>query len=216
MRILKISVIILLLSSTGCREVLGHDSLSCCDKVKHTLSVIVIYKLLPIPSWTTPYSNSEGCYGCTNGIGWYPNSLRFMNGDLKIGFFFLEHRTWEIIPKFIQMYLYVTKDILPVAYVVMAALFPLSFSVVSIKYKFWRINMFSLFEVFSILFNICLYTDSPGNYHGILYSPFFSIDDTFLDNFDTGKLKSLFIIFFFPRISIDMSCFYKNNKTSKH
>jgi hypothetical protein len=139
-----------------------------------------------------------------------------MNGDLKIGFFFLEHRTWEIIPKFIQMYLYVTKNIFPVAYVVMAALFPLSFSVVSIKYKFWRINMFSLFEVFSILWSIFVYTDNPKDYHGLLYSPFFSIDGKFLDNFDTGKLKSLFIIFFFPRISIDMSCFYKNNKTSKH
>jgi hypothetical protein len=139
-----------------------------------------------------------------------------MNGDLKIGFFFLEHRTWEIIPKFIQMSLYGTKNFSPYPlgiYVFMAALFPLSFSVVSIKYKFWRINMFSLFELFSMFWSILVNTINPKDYHGLLYSPFFSIDDTFLNNFDTGKLKSLFIIFFFPRISIDMSWFHKNNET---
>ena len=73
--------------------------------------------------------------------------------------------------------------------------------------------MFSLFELFSMFWSILVNANDPKDYHGLLYSPFFSIDDTFLDKFDTGRLKSLFIIFFFPRISIDMSWFHKNNET---
>ena len=235
---MKHSIFILLLSTMCSKEVLGMNSreeelkelnppLSPLSKTLHTASVIIMFKLLPPPSWTTEYRFGEGCYGFTFGIGLYPRFLRFMNGDLKIGFLFFEHRTWEIIPKGIQLWFLKHEDnsekydagdnlnkVGLVDFATLSLLFPLSLSILSIKYKYVRINMVSLFEGLKcwfiekqqgakeycpkdemLLFSSFLFTTNGYHQHKLLVNKW--IWD---------------IIFFFPRLSIDMSYFLQNDE----
>ena len=189
--------------------------ISCLARSLHVTSAIIIYKLLPPPTLTTQYRRAEGCYGFTNGIGLYPGWGRFMNGDLKIGFLFFEHRSWEIIPKLIQLLLCKCKGYEYqydyYYFVAMFLIFPLSLSILSIKYKFLRMNMFSILEV--LAWGVREFGDVEGVKElSLLMSPFLfsSYNKELFGNFFLGL-----IIFFFPRVSIDMSYFYKNNKNEK-
>ncbi len=187
--------------------------ISCLARSLHVTSAIIVYKLAPPPTWPTQYRSAEGCYGFTNGIGLYPGWGRFMNGDLKIGFLFFEHRSWEIIPKLIQEWYCIYQGSTDGAslwnLVGIFLVFPLSLSILSIKYKFLRMNMFSILEV--LAWGVREFGDVEGVKElSLLMSPFLfsSYNKELFGNFFLGL-----IIFFFPRVSIDMSWFLTKNKT---
>ena len=227
MKNLRLVFVFLFLSFIGANKVLCCGVLSSDDseftpvvteisrlaRSLHTASAIIIYKLLPPPTWTTQYRHAEGCYGFVNGIGLYPGFLKFMNGDLKIGFLFFEHRSWEIIPKLIQLLIYkckFSKAMCELSFCVgMGLIFPLSLSILSIKYKFLRMNMFSILEVLGYLVRVFMNSADT-----ILYSsPFlFSLDSDYQAKLCCNLFWAL-IIFVFPRVSIDVSWFLTKNKT---
>ena len=198
--------------SDGSKITPAVTEISCLARSLHTASAIIVYKLFSPPSLTTQYRRAEGCYGFINGIGLYPGWGRFMNGDLKIGFLFFEHRSWEIIPKLIQLLLCKCKGYEYqydyYYFVAMFLIFPLSLSILSIKYKFLRVNMFSILEVLG--YCVRVFMNSADT---ILYSsPFlFSLDSDYQAKLCDPLLEGL-IIFFFPRVSIDVSWFLTKNK----
>ena len=109
---------------------------------------IVLVKLLPVFTWTKHRSNSEKWCCWANRLGWYHGFWNFKNGNIKICFFYLGHRSLEVIPKGIHLYKCKDESSQESWYNDTSSFMLLfsSLSLLSIKYKCLRRNMFSLLK----------------------------------------------------------------------
>ncbi|MBQ2350033.1 MAG: hypothetical protein II393_02035 [Cytophagales bacterium] len=215
MRVYKISIVILLLHC-GWYDVCCYDNnkniqhqgidANPLDENQNKASNLFKYSnfAFSILSWklcpwcfhiTKPhmlfYYYVECFYGATNGLGWYPNYLKFKRGKIKIGFLLLEHRSWEILFRLVE--LLTLKETNPCAYLFSIGIAPLSLSILSIKWKYLRMNMFSIIELLVITCNI-----SRIN---------FCFARKANDLFFRSNVWP-WIVFLLPRLSIDLSYFY--------
>jgi hypothetical protein len=174
----------------------------------HTAIAILVWKILPSVTWSDKTNEGKTFYlGLGSGyIFWQPQCLIFKNVDFKIGFFCLEHRTWEIIPKLLQAYMFnfklkEIKDSYRDFFGGVVS-WPLAFSFVTIKWKCLIINWLSFFELFWGFIRSCDEIEKKDGVSDWAVNPFFS-----MDAFKNANWKHYLLLGLFPRLTIDMSYF---------
>ena len=204
MRVYKISIVILLLHCGGydvCyasvnvtsnkKNHIPPSSLVMCSNF---IVSVLLWKLCPVLTLTKYSLKSEKCYGMSNGLGYYPKFLCFKKGNLKIGFLFFEHRTFDLFPKFVHLMTVHSTDWFE--YLVAVVVFPLSLSILSIRWKCLRVNMFSILEIMKI-----------RNYETYEEYRYYWSSFSFATNNFLYKTYLCWLMFLFPRLSIDISYF---------
>ena len=176
----------------------------------HTAIAILVWKLIPPCTWSGKTDDGKPYFlGFSNGyIYWQPQCLIFKNVDFKIGFFCLEHRTWEAIPKMVQAYMFgidlwdekekgnIWAD--------GVAWWPLAFSIVTMQWKCLIINWLSISEIICSFIR-CL----PKNeYNKDTKVSYWSFNIFFPEDvFENANWKHYFFFGLCPRLAIDMSYF---------
>ncbi len=177
----------------------------------------MLWKLIPYPVLMSYIiGNKEIFYGFSNGVCWYPRCLKFMNGDLRIGFFCLECRPLEFIVNLIHYKCSCWEKNLNstcqnevtvsemMCYYYLGSIIPCYLYFLHLKYKFIRICFFSFFATLRAL---C------GEWLAYLTMYYWSqLEDGHLSPKDNKKKLFIgdLIFFLIPYISIDISWFKKH------
>lgn len=170
-------------------------------KCLYVVFTCFVFKLLSPPTWRKEGPGYELYYGLQQGAGlWWEHKK-----NLTFGTFIFEHRTFEFIiyglirPK-------IDDDDVWKSWIYPLLFLSLSFSFLGVKYKFLRLTFFNLMDVVRLL-DFC-HEKRVGEK---LASPWYTINDVFRQ-----RSLAIFIYSLLPRVSIDMSWFYENNKTEIH
>ena len=171
------------------------------QKCLYVVFTCFVFKILSPPTWRKEGQGYELYYGLQQGAGlWWEHKK-----NLTFGIFIFEHRTFEFIiyglirPK-IEDHDVWKSWIYPLLFL------SLSFSFFGVKYKFLRLTFFHLMDVIRLL-DFC----QKEHVDEELDSPWYTKKDVF----KPSSLAS-FIYSLLPRVSIDMSWFYKNNNAEIH
>jgi hypothetical protein len=125
---------------------------------KKLVCMCAAYKLFP--AYFSFFKSDEAFFGLTQGIGYFPNSLKWEKKQLRLGFFLLENRTYTIIPNYFLNIFFSDDEMKEeqnkilwwggLAYGIIV--FPLSLSLVCLEWKYIRFSFFALGDLLRLVY----------------------------------------------------------------